>query len=210
MTPKTLLSIAIALSVGAAGVLATQLGGAERETLPELSAAPELEPLRLVEAQPFRLLEPAVDFMDPAEGTFVEGQLLVLEVEAELLVRRQSEEHVLYVGDRPVRRYNNGDRSGRVVVLAPGPVDLTDTPVFFGAAALPERLTVADRQQALAGAVAQGVRGFGTATVERASVAVTELPDGYELDRFASYLVERHSPLEVDVITGLRAERLGR
>ena len=193
---------------GAAAVQALQDGSDDMRVLPDLSAEPQSTAIELVAVQPFELVEARQNFMRTDAPAFDEGYLAVLATEPEMLVRRQSEEHVLFVGDQPVERYNNGDRSGHVVVLIPGPIDLADAPVYFGEPALPEQLTAADRGAELELARDRGVVAFSADGIAAASTPALQLADGYDLDRTASYLIEQYSPLEVDVISGLRAERL--
>lgn len=206
MRLTTLIPLTLLVAGGAAVVFATQRNSTDRVVQPELSANPQATSIAVVEAHPFTLLEAETNWMLPEQPTFDSGTLLVVETEPDMLVPRQTEEQLLFVGDEPVRRFNNGDVSGRVVVVVPSTIDVTTAPVFFSEALLPERLTGADRADQVALALE---RGAGAAPAEFTADPVV-LADGYELGRLASYLIEEHSPQEVDVITGLRAERIGR
>lgn len=208
MRRETILPLVLVLAAGGAFVVASQEPG--EPPLPELSENPFETPIELIEAHPFRLLDPEPNTVRLDAPAFDQGWLLVLETESERLVRRQTFEHVLFVGDEPVQRFNNGDRSGRVVVTVPGPLDLSQAPAFFGEPELPERLTPNDRAAQLAAAVERGVRPFSADAIAEAAVPTVELADGYELGRYASYLIERHAPDEVDVVLGLRAPLIGR
>ena len=204
MRTKILLSLSLIAGGGAAVVFATSNQGAERASLPPLAESPQTTPIELLEAHPFRLLEPETGTQRPDAPAYAAGWVLVLETDPERLVPRQTEEQVLFVGDEPVRRFNNGDLSGRVVVAVEGPLDLDSAPIYFGEPALPERLSAADRAGQLALAESRGATPLEPRTVAPEVV----LADGVELGRYASYLVEAHSPLEVDVVSGLRAERI--
>lgn len=208
MRIHTILSAALVLALGGAAVLAFQ--DRPEQQLPELSDDPFATSITLVEAHPFTLLAPEPNPMRPDAPDFDQGLLLVLETDSQMLVRRQTAEHVLFVGDEPVWRLNNGDGSGRVVVAVPGLLELSEAPAFFGDPELPERLTAADRAAQLATARARGARAFSPAAIADSSAPAVELANGYELGRYASYLIERHAPDEVDVIDGLRVPLLVR
>ena len=68
------------------------------------------------------------------------GTLLVLEVNKALVVPRAIATPVLYVGDQSAERVNAGDKSGHLIVIVPGQVNLTEVPMWFGTPALPERV----------------------------------------------------------------------
>ncbi|MEO0652478.1 MAG: hypothetical protein AAFZ65_17530 [Planctomycetota bacterium] len=204
MRTKTLLTLSLLVAGGAAAVFATSNQGAEREVLPPLAETPQTTPIQLLEAHPFELVQPEQGTMRVDAPTYSSGWLLVLATDPDRLVPRQTEEQVLFVGDQPVRRFNNGDLSGRVVVAVEGELDLESAPIFFGEPALPERLSAADRAAQRSLAESRGARPLVAEMVAPEVV----LADGYELGRYASHLIEAHSPLEVDVITGLRAERI--
>ena len=68
------------------------------------------------------------------------GYLLVLAVDPRLVRPRQSAQPVLYAGDQTAERVNRGQASGRVVVIVPGATDLSEIPIWFGGAELPERV----------------------------------------------------------------------
>jgi hypothetical protein len=80
------------------------------------------------------------------------GTILVLKVNPNLVIPRQIEEPVLYAGNQTAMRLNQGDKSGYVIAVVPGDVDLTKDPVWFGTPEVPERVNAArvqaERQQA--------------------------------------------------------------
>jgi hypothetical protein len=201
-----------------AGLLTAAVGGAviafsgDRlipQELPPLSATPQIQPIRLVEATPFQLVEAHTHFYRAEQPAYTEGTLLVLAVEPHLLTPRQTYESVLYVGSETAERINVGERSGHLIALIPGQPDLANTPIFFGEPELPERITAQEAQRQLALAQAAGVVPAGAEAAAAAAQEAVELYDGYELHRFASYAVERYSADEQDLIKGLRAERIG-
>ncbi len=88
-------------------------------------------------AQPFTLDEP-YEFAWQAEHPMVSsGMILVLEVNPDLVLPRQTLEPVLYVGNSTAERVNNGYPSGKVVAIVPGTVNLASAPIWFGEPALP-------------------------------------------------------------------------
>lgn len=66
--------------------------------------------------------------------------LAVFKVNPKLVYPRNAAEPVLYVGNQTAQRLNQGDKSGYVIALIPGDVDLSREPVWFGSAELPERV----------------------------------------------------------------------
>ena len=88
------------------------------------------------------------------------GTLLVLKVNPDLVMPRQTAEPVLYVGAQTAQRINFGNESGYVVALVPGEVDLTKAPIWFGTPELPERITANRAQAELEKAVKAGIKPF--------------------------------------------------
>jgi len=119
-------------------------------------------------AQSFILDEPYEHSWQAERPMVASGMLLVLEVNPDLVLPRQTLEPVLYVGDVTAERVNNGYPSGKVVAIVPGPVNLTSAPIWFGDPALPEQVTTAiiGTQRALAGEA--GIRPFTAGTVSAA------------------------------------------
>ena len=63
----------------------------------------------------------------------------MLKVNTNLVIPRQIGEPVLYVGNQAAMRLNQGDKSGHVIAIVPGDVDLTKDLIWFGAPGLPGR-----------------------------------------------------------------------
>jgi hypothetical protein len=59
------------------------------------------------------------------------GTILVIKVDPVLVAPRQVSEPVLCVSDQAAMRLNQGDKSGYVIAVVPGAVDLTNDPVWF-------------------------------------------------------------------------------
>jgi hypothetical protein len=100
------------------------------------------------------------------------GTLVVLEVDPAYVIPRDALEPVLFAGNVAVHRLNHGDKSGRVIGIVPGDVDLGTAPIWFGTPQLPERLTSALVESERALAEKAGVRAFGEAKI----AAVTQPP----------------------------------
>ncbi len=198
---------ALVLSAVGGGVIAfnSTRAGDER---PELLAQPQVEAIEVIEATPFTLLAPKTHTWRAEAPAYTSGTLLVLRTSPENLIPRQTYEHVLYVGDETAERVNVGERSGYVIAIVPGDVDLASTPIFFGTPALPEQVTRAAAEIELAKATNLGVRGMGAARAAAVTGERIVLQDAYELYLQASVAIERFAPDEVDLVTGLRATRI--
>lgn len=95
----------------------------------------------VVYARPFTLSESFRYDWCNAPFQVSEGTILVLKVQTNLVIPRQIEEPVLYVGNQAAMRLNQGDKSGHLIVVVPGEVDLTKDLVWFGTPELPGRVT---------------------------------------------------------------------
>jgi len=167
--------------------------------------------INVLEAHPFQLETAAVHSYRAERPAYDRGWVLVLETDPVLLTPHQTFEPVLYVGDETAERVNVGDVSGRLVVIVPeldGSIDPAAAPVYFGQPDLPERITRAAAGAELQAARDRGVTGHGPLG-ERVHEPQS-FRDAYALTYFAAGLVEKHSPVETDLISGLRAPLLTR
>ena len=85
------------------------------------------------------------------------GTILVLKVNPDLVVPRQTAEPVLYVGNQTAQRVNFGNESGHVIAIVPGEVDLATSPIWFGTPELPEQVDAATVKAERAQADAAGI-----------------------------------------------------
>jgi hypothetical protein len=125
------------------------------------------------------------------------GTLVVLEVDPAYVIPRDTLQPVLFAGNVAIHRLNQGDKSGRVIGIVPGDVDLATVPIWFGTPQLPERLTPAliDSERALAARA--GVRAVGQAkiaAVTRPRLAAADLAS--LLRTTGAELVLQYSPQE--------------
>ena len=129
------------------------------------------------------------------------GTLVVLEVDPALVVPRDTLEPVLYAGNVPVMRLNHGHKSGRVVGIIPGDVNLVATPIWFGAPELPGRVTTAMAEAERARAEKAGaLRTFGQSPIVGLDQSVAASQDLAALLRtVAADLVLKYSPQEKDL-----------
>jgi len=201
---------AAAITFGPNLVQATSEGGLQAPpTIPD-NPAVEL-PVQLVFAQSFELADAATHTWRAEQSSYTTGVLVVLEAEAAFLAPRQTAEPVLFVGNQTVERVNTGYPSGQLVGIVPGMTleELADAPIFFGQPALPESVDAAHIQAELDAAVTSGLTGVGA---ERVAAATAADPIGAldlgDLHFQASFLIEKYSPGEVDLISGLRAPRI--
>lgn len=215
MTSRVLfVLIAVALLVG--GVAAVGgLGGDGAP--PAVPAGPSAAPLTLVHARPFVTQTPFVHDWRAERPSVDAGWLVVLSVaDRELLVPRQLAEPVLYGGPETLQRLNTGEHSGHVVAILPSPrdgdrplVDLGATVFAHGAPALPESLDAAAVEAGFR-AAAQGLSAPDEATLRAVVQPTVTFADLADVQAHAADLIERWSPQEVDLISGLRAPRLTR
>lgn len=96
------------------------------------------------------------------------GTLLVLKVDKVLVVPRQIAMPVLYVGDQPAQRINQGHKSGYVIAVVPDKVDLTKVPIWFGAPGLPPNVDAATAKAQRALAENAGIKPFPEKQVKAA------------------------------------------
>lgn len=206
-------SVLATLAVGA-GVFAVMEG--DGDPRPAVPAVPHASPVELVLAQPFVLDRAATHWFRAEQPSYDAGYLLVLRVDPALVVARQVAMPVLYVGAETAEPINGGETSGHVVALVPAPLrrdgtpdlDLTTTPIFFGAADLPERITQAMARAELERAMTGGAVAPSADAVAAAMRPVVHFPDDFELRIQAADFIEVYAPDEVDLVRGLRVPRI--
>ncbi len=94
----------------------------------------------LVYARPFTLEKGYKFFWSKERPNVTTGTLLVLKVDKALVYPRAIAMPVLYVGNHTAERLNAGHKSGHVIAVVPGEVDLTKQPIWFGSPDLPSRV----------------------------------------------------------------------
>jgi hypothetical protein len=134
------------------------------------------------------------------------GYLVVLRVKPALVYPRQVAEPVLYAGDQTGERLNVGYRSGHVVAIVPGPLDLARSPIWFGQPALPEQVGAKAIATERARATARGIRPAAPTSVKRALRAALQLDDKQDLLREAGLLVQLFAPDEEELARTLRRD----
>jgi hypothetical protein len=211
--------ILLAAALAAASVTGAYafLAGKTEELPPEIPAKPEASPVSLVFARPFTLDEAAVHYWRAEQPSYDAGYVMVLAVDPQLVHPRQGYEAVLYVGDQTAERVNQGHESGHVVVIVPAPksadggvaLDLAAAIPFFGSPALPEQVDAAIIAAQLAAAKRAGAVAPPATAVAEALAPAVEFANDYELRLYCADLVAQYSPLEVDLVNGLRAPRVG-
>lgn len=128
------------------------------------------------------------------------GALVVLEVDPKYVMPTTAFRPVLYAGNLPVQRLNQGDKSGRVIGLIPGNVDLATTPIWFGAPELPDRVTADMARTELGRAEKAGIRATPRTKSALAERPVAVAPDLAALLRtVGADLVLVHSPQEKEL-----------
>lgn len=128
------------------------------------------------------------------------GTLLVLKVDNALVYPRESAMPILYVGDQTAQRLNHGHKSGHVIAVVPGEVDLTKTMIWFGQPGSPWNVDTATANTQRGLAVRAGIKPFSKRKVN------TALKNGGERLRMADMstllrevvapLLDEYSPQE--------------
>ena len=201
----------------AGGGLALRLGLPD-DPPPALPAVLPVGSVELIAARPFTLAAPATHWWRKEQPQYTAGMLLVLRAPVDLLTERQTAEPVLYVGAQTAERVNVGDSSGMLVAIVPADLDaqgrvaldLGKEPIFFGTPALPEQVDAAIVAQELAAARRAGIAPPSKAAVTAALEQQVGFDDDWQLRVHAADLIERYAPQEVDVVSGLRAPRVGK
>jgi hypothetical protein len=144
--------------------IAVSVAVASPPEIPETPAAVE----DLVYARQFTLDKGFKHIWCKERPTVTTGTLLVLKVDKALVVPRAIAMPVLYVGDKLAERLNHGHKSGYLIAIAPGEVDLTQVPIWFGTPRLPERVDTATAQAERTLAENAGIKPFPKEKVEAA------------------------------------------
>ncbi len=205
---KTMHILAVGALIGGAlltGVLATQKDSVGDGVPPQVPAVPQARSVGLLFAQRFEVATPFVHYWRSEQPAVASGWMLVLGVDPDLVHPRQLAEPVLYVGAQTAERVNFGHESGKVVAIVPGDFDLATAPIFFGSPALPEEVDAMHIASELDRAIAHGAAAPAPERIAQVSAPTLVVPSDYELRLAAADLIERFSPMEIDLIKGLRA-----
>ena len=157
-------------------------------------------------ARRFTLATPYINNWSKERARVSTGVLVVVEVNPAYVDPRDAVMNpVLYAGDVAVIPLNQGNRSGRVIGIIPGNVDLTTAPIWFGAPELPERITPDVVRSERARAEKAGVRALPAtkiSSVERPAVTAQDLAT--LLRTVAADLVYEYSPQEKELADSWR------
>ncbi len=137
------------------------------ETPPPIPATPAAVD-KLLYVRTFELDKGEKFYWSKEKPMMTTGTLLVLEVDKNLVVPRAIAMPILYVGNQPAQRINEGHKSGRVIAIVPGEVDLLKEPIWFGTPDLPENVDahMAKAERALADQA--GIKPFNEKKVKAA------------------------------------------
>ncbi len=175
-----------------------ETSAAAAESLPAIPATPAAVD-GIIYARKFTLQEGYEFRWCNEKPTVASGYLLVLKVNPDLVFARQRAEPVLYVGDQTAERLNVGYRSGHVVAVAPGDLNLTKALMWFGTPELPERVDAEMAKAELGLAKAAGIKPFSAEAIEAALARGGEELTGsnvVDVLRVAADLVRQYSPAE--------------
>jgi len=161
----------------------------------------------LVYARPFTLATPYLYPWSKEGLEVLSGYILVLDVNPGFAQPRQTQMPVLYVNSRPVEIANGANREGRVVAIAPGPLDLKTATFFYGSTELPERVDREYGEAELSAAVSLGASVLAVETVTEAIESGGDVLEGENIDavyRSLADVLEAYSPSESDRIASYR------
>ena len=217
-------SVALTLaSLAAASIwFATRTEGTPEQTqsplLSDASPAPPagtIKPTgvtRLIRAVPFRLAEPYTHYYRSDQPAVSEGWIVVLGVSPDLVRPTNGFQPVLYAGlaqgTQTLERINQGHIDGVSIALLAGDIDdpagLADTPIWFGAPELPERLTTP-----MIDAETERIEKLDVFTVTENALRsaepvpnALELPDRTTLEETAAELIIQYAPSEREFAEG--------
>jgi hypothetical protein len=132
------------------------------------------------------------------ERPFVkEGMLIVLKVNPDLVRPTNALQPVLFAGNQTVQRLNHGFKSGHVIGIIPGQVDLSKTPIWFGHPALPEQVSTKTIGSESNFALTSNIKAFSKNKISNISQGDLTAENLAELLRKdAADLVLEYSPTE--------------
>jgi len=160
---------------------------------------------QLLAVQPFVLKQSYTFDWSAEERDIRSGTLIVIKVDPKLVQPRNTPEPILYAGDRTVQRLNRGAGTGVVIGIIPGAVDLSTTPIWFGAPGLPESVTDETIRKERALAERARIQPFSAAAVARARLQPVTADDLADLLRArVAELVIEYVPEERDLAESWR------
>ncbi len=128
------------------------------------------------------------------------GTMVVLKVDPNLVVPRNSAEPVLYAGNQTVQRLNHAHKSGYIIAIIPGEIDITQAPIWFGSPELPERVTAKTIKSERALADEAKIQPFEAEKVKAVTEKNVQVYSLFQLLRdYAADLVLEYSPQEKDL-----------
>lgn len=160
-----------AIALGLLLTIAAILPAAAAETQPVVPTDHGNSVGALLYARPFTLEKAYTYTYTKEQPKITSGYILVVSVDKELALPRNTWTPVIYVGTRPAQVTNLSVESGRLVLLVPGDTDLSKDPAYFGSVQLPEDVDAARGAQELAAAQKLGIHPFPAETVSAALAA---------------------------------------
>jgi len=189
--------------VAMAGILVLAASAsAQVPPIPTLPSAVEL-----VYAAPFTLQQTFRSDWHNDRPVVGSGYLVVLRVNPALVFPRQDSQPVLYSGVQTAERINVGYRSGFVVAILPGPLDLSRDRIWFGTAMLPEQVTSNTAAYELRKAESAGIPATPASVLNHALWQTLVLADRTDLLRKAAELIRQYAPDETELANNLTPVR---
>jgi hypothetical protein len=182
---------------------------AEDPPVPSIPATPAAID-EVLYARTFQLTEAYKFEWRKEQPEIKEGTILVLKVNPDLVYPRQIAEPVLYVGNQTAERVNIGNKSGHVIAIVPGRVDLEKTPIWFGTPELPEQVTEKTIQAERKMADKAGIKPASAAKAADANKKGGErltVKDRFDLRQNLAPLMREYAADEVDLLQSLEIPR---
>ena len=159
----------------------------------------------LVFSQPFSLEKGFMYNWSKNSYMVKSGTLVVLKVNPALVYPRNAAEPILYAGSHTAQRLNQGHKSGFVIALIPGDIDLTKDPIWFGRPGLPERVNADIVRAERALAKKAQIRPFSAKKIRGIAQQRIHAPDFSTLLREdIANLVLKYSPQEKMLVESWR------
>jgi hypothetical protein len=189
--------------------LAATFAPAVAEDMPKMPVTPAAA-ADLLYAQPFMMEKPDRHDWRKEAQDFTDGYVLVLKVNPDLVFPRATGMPVLFVGDQTARTINLGHKSGKLVLIVPGKVDLAKDPVWFGTPGLPGDVDAEKLAAERKLAEEAGIKPFGKDTVREAlkeGGETLKTKDFKGIEPTLGKLIEKYAPDEADLARDLQRRR---
>lgn len=189
----------------------------EKEQITKAEKPPKIPPTPaavadLIYTRTFTLEKGFKFFWSKEKPNVTTGMVLVLKVDKALVYPRAVATPILYVGDQTAHRVNDGHKSGYVIAVVPGEIDLTKQPIWFGAPDVPWKVNAKKIESERALADKADIKPFSEEKVKAArdkgGERVTLADHSALLREVVAPLIEEYSPQEKNLADDFRRPAL--